>query len=78
MFTAVAARPKLTVVALAGKILPVAAVVRMLPDSTYRSPRTITLPELSGIGVPASPYKLVELPELLDVDIVFNPYLMLY
>ena len=73
MFTAVAARPRLMVVALAGKMLPVVAVVRMLPDKTYKSPRTITLPELSGMGVPASPYKLVELLEL-EFCVVTEPY----
>ena len=88
MFTAVAARPKLIVVALAGKILPVVAVVRMLPDKTYKSPRTITLPLASGIGVPASPYKLVELVELvfcvvvvpyrLELLVMCDPYLILY
>jgi len=50
MLTVVAAPPKLMVVAFVGKILPVVAVVRMLPLKTYKSPRTTTLPLLSGIG----------------------------
>jgi hypothetical protein len=88
MFNVVAARPKLIVVAFAGNILPVAAVVRMLPLNTIKSPRTTTLPLLSGIGVPASPYKLVELVELvfcvvtgpykLEELVICDPYLIEY
>jgi hypothetical protein len=84
----VAAVPKLIVVAFVGKILPVVAVVRMLPDKTYKSPRTITLPLASGMGVPASPYKLVLLlllvfcvvvvPYRLELLVMCDPYLMLY
>jgi hypothetical protein len=88
MLMAVAALPKLIVVAFAGKMLPVVAVVRMLPLKTTRSPRTTTLPELSGMGVAAPPYKLVEFDELtswfggvpykLELLVIVAPYLMLY
>jgi hypothetical protein len=70
---AVAAVPKLIVVALAGNMLPVVAVVKMLPLRTHKSPRTITLPEASGIGVSAPPYRLVELLEFVFC-VLTEPY----
>ena len=88
MFMVVASRPKLILVALAGNKLNAVQSVKMAQPLTVSVPRTTKLPELSGIGVPAPPYKLVLLVELVFCDatepyrlellVMCFPYLMLY
>ena len=88
MSIVVALAPMPILVAFRGKKLNDVQLVKMAQPLTVSVPRIITLPLLSGIGVPASPYKLVELLELefcvlvvpykLELLVMCDPYLMLY
>ena len=73
MLIEVALAPMPILVAFKGKKLNELQLVKIAQPFTVSVPRTITLPELSGIGVPASPYRLV-LFVLLEFCVLVEPY----